>query len=92
MPSTGSDTAAAAASSASRAAISASTVSSTASNNAILSANWWYSAPRVTPASAAIASVDTSAKPCAANSRRAAATSASRVAAERSAWVRRTFW
>ena len=58
-------------------------------NRVVLSANWWYRAPRVTPAAATIASAGTSAKPCPANSRRAAATSASRVAAERSAWVRR---
>jgi len=40
--------------------------------------------PLVTPAAAAMASVDTSANPWAANSGRRAATSASRVAAERS--------
>src|ERR1700733_12621140 len=69
--------------------MSASTASRAAPNSAVLSVNWWYSAPRVTPASATIASAGTSAKPCAANSRRAAAISASRVAAERSACVRR---
>ena len=89
MASTGSVMPAAATSSASRRAMSASTASRTASNSAVLSANWWYSAPRVTPAAATIASVDTSAKPCSAKSVRAAAISASRVAADRSAWVRR---
>ena len=54
---------AAAASSASRLAMSASTAARTASNNAVLSANWCNSAPLVTPAAAAIASVDTSANP-----------------------------
>src|ERR1700722_11844891 len=89
MPSMGSEIPAAVSSSASRRAMSASTASRTASNSAVLSANWWYSAPRVTPAAATIASVDTSAKPCSAKSLRAAAISASRVAADRSACVRR---
>ena len=70
---------------ASRSVTSTSTASNTAANSSVLSANWWYIAPRVTPAAATIASVDTPAKPCPANSGRAARISASRVAADRSA-------
>src|SRR5689334_20712196 len=66
---------------------SRSTASTTARNSAALSANWWYIAPRVTPAAAAISGVPTSAKPRAAHSRRAAATKARRVAVDRCSWV-----
>ena len=62
------------------AVLSASTSSKTASNSPRLSPNWWYSAPRVTPAARTIASVPTSPKPCSVNSGRAAAISAARVA------------
>src|SRR5262249_55539678 len=67
-----------------RPAISASTSSATAANRPALSRNWWYRAPRVTPAALTISSVPTSAYPRAPNSRRAARTSAWRVASERS--------
>ena len=44
-----------------RSAISASTSSATAANRSALSRNWWYMAPRVTPAARTISSVPTSA-------------------------------
>ncbi|COV96121.1 Uncharacterised protein [Mycobacterium tuberculosis] len=44
-----------------RAITSCSTTSTTSRNSAALSANWWYIAPRVTPASVAISGVPTSA-------------------------------
>ena len=39
--------------------MSSSTASNTAANSSVLSANWWYSAPRVTPAARTIVSVPT---------------------------------
>ena len=45
----------------SRVITSCSTASATARNRSALSANWWYIAPRVTPAAAAISGVPTSA-------------------------------
>src|SRR5262249_29291582 len=66
-----------------RSAISASTSSATAANRSALSRNWWYRAPRVTPAARTISSVPTSANPRAPNCARAAVTSRRRVASER---------
>src|SRR5215470_5833580 len=76
--------AASAAPAAIRLVISASTCSATAANRPALSRNWWYRAPRVTPAALTISSVPTSAYPRAPNNLRAARTSAWRVASERS--------
>src|SRR3954464_11996781 len=60
-----------------------STSSNTAAKSSVLSVNWWYSAPRVTPAARTISSVPTSANPRGAQRGRAAARSAARVAVER---------
>src|SRR6266571_2352360 len=80
---TGSACAPAPAAPAIRSAISASTSSATAANRSALSRNWWYKAPRVTPAARTISSVPTSAYPRAPNSVRAALTSRRRVASDR---------
>ena len=55
---------------------SASSSSKTARNSASLSAKWWYSAPRVTPARSTMASRPVAAYPSRANSSRAACTRA----------------
>ena len=44
---------------ASRCITSVSTASRTEMNSAVLSGNWWYMAPRVTPAASAISGVET---------------------------------
>src|SRR5256886_7111632 len=72
-----------------RRVISASTTSNTAANSSVLSENWWYIAPRVTPAARTIASVPIALNPDAANSGRAASINAARVASERCSWVLR---
>ena len=44
-----------------RVVTSTSTASTTAANSAALSANWWYNAPRVTPARPTMVAVPTAA-------------------------------